>query len=172
MNSQNSGSDCILDRDLKVLSRQSFNSLLQFSVVACNSLSRQYLFLQHFILSRQSFLCRDRSFFGSLTLCPTRFVVLSFLCVDTLMCGYWNIYITTLTIVLRHCLCAASSNCVVTQFLCHDSNSVGSCCNNVSCIVSIPVATRKLYLDIVLLPFLLTSCCIFILMLQHSLLVL
>ena len=26
------------------------------------------------------------------------------------MCVYWNSYVTTLTIVLRHCFCAASSN--------------------------------------------------------------
>ena len=31
---------------------------------------------------------------------------------------------------------------VATQFLCCDNISVGSCCNNVSCIVSISVATR------------------------------
>ena len=30
---------------------------------------------------------------------------------------------------------------VATQFLCRDSISVGSCCNNVFCIVSISVAT-------------------------------
>ena len=63
MDPQNSGSDCILGRNLKVLLRQSFNSLLQVSVAACNSLSQQYLFLQHiysittkFPLSRQIFL--------------------------------------------------------------------------------------------------------------------
>ena len=47
MDPQNSGPDCILGHDLKVLSRQSVNSLLLFSVVACSILSRQYLFLQH-----------------------------------------------------------------------------------------------------------------------------
>ena len=63
MDPQNSGPDCILGHNLKVLSRQSVNSLLLFSVVACSILSRQYLFLQHvyfvairFILSRQIFL--------------------------------------------------------------------------------------------------------------------
>ena len=87
MDPQNSNPDCILGRDLKVLSRQSFNSLLQFSV-ACS------------ILSQQSFLYRDKSFFGSLTLCPTRSVVLSIICHDILMCVYWNNYVVTLTIVL------------------------------------------------------------------------
>ena len=47
MDPQNSGPDCILGRDLKVLLQQSFNSLSQVSVAACSSLSRQYLFLQH-----------------------------------------------------------------------------------------------------------------------------
>ena len=63
-----------------------------------------------FILSRQSFLCRDKSFFGSLTICPARSVVLSILCRDNLMYVYWNSYVATLTIVLLHCFCAASSN--------------------------------------------------------------
>ena len=40
MDPQNSSLDCILGRDLKVLSRQSFNSLLQFSIAACSILSR------------------------------------------------------------------------------------------------------------------------------------
>ena len=56
---------------------------------------------------------------------------------------------------------------VATHFLCRDNISVGSCCNNVSCIVSISVATRK-----VLSPLNLVSCCSFILILRHSLLVL
>ena len=47
MDPQNSSPDCILGRDLKVLSRHSVNSLLLFSVAAYNILSRQYLFLQH-----------------------------------------------------------------------------------------------------------------------------
>ena len=61
-------------------------------------------------MSQQSFLCRDRSFFGSLTTCLARSVVLSVLCRDNLMCGYWNSYVATLTIVSRQCFCAASSN--------------------------------------------------------------
>ena len=80
---------------------------------------------------------RDRSFFGSLTLYPTRSVVLSILCRDILMCVYWNNYVATLTIVLQHCFCTTSSK------LCRDSISIVSCCNNVSCIVSIPVAIGK-----------------------------
>ena len=171
MDLQNFGLDCILGHDMKVLSRLSFNSLLQFSVAAWNSLSRQYLFLQHFILSQQGFLCRDKSFFGSLTLCPARSVVLSILCHDALIYGYCNIYVATLTIVLRHCFYAASSNCVATHFLCHDNISIGSYCNNVSCIVCIPVTTKKVYRDRVLSPLNLFSCYSFILMLRQSLLV-
>ena len=106
---------------------------------------------------------RDRSFFGFLTFCPARSVVLSILCCDNLMCVYWRNYVATLTIVLRHYFCAASSN------LCHDSISVGSCCNNVSCIVSISVATRKVCRDRVLSPLNLISCCSFISMLRHCL---
>ena len=60
---------------------------------------------------------------------------------------------------------------VGTQFLCRDNISVGSCCNNVSCIVSIFVTTRKVCRDKVLLPLNLISCCNFILILRHSLLV-
>ena len=119
-----------------------------------------------FILSRQSFLCCDIYFFGSLTICPVRSVILSILCCDNLMCVYWNNYVATSTIVSRHCFYAASSN------LCQDSISVGSCCNNVSYIVSISVVTRKVCHDRVLSPLILISCCSFILMLRHSLLVL
>ena len=128
-------------------------------------------FLQHFILSQQGFLCRDRSFFGPLTLCPTRSVILSILCRDVLIYGYWNIDVGTLTIVLRHCFYEASSNCVATQFLCCDSISVDYCCNNVFCIVCSPIATRKVCRDRVLSPLNLFSCCNFILMLRQNLLV-
>ena len=48
---------------------------------------------------RQSFLYRDRSFFGSLTICLARSVFLSVLCRDNLMCGYWNSYVATSTVV-------------------------------------------------------------------------
>ena len=66
MDPKNSGLDSILCRDLKMLLRQSFNSLSQVSVATCSSLSRpapcasfldsvatkfpwlqQYSFLQH-----------------------------------------------------------------------------------------------------------------------------
>ena len=40
MDPQNSSPDCILGHDLKVLSRQSFNSMLQFSIAACSIFSR------------------------------------------------------------------------------------------------------------------------------------
>ena len=109
------------------------------------------MFLQHFILSRKSFLCRDKSFFGSLTLCTTRSVVLSILCHDTLMCGCWNIYVAILTIVLRHFFCTASSNCVTTHFFyVMTAFLLVLCCNNVSCIVSILVGTKKVCCDRVL----------------------
>ena len=129
MDPQNSGLDCILYRDLKVLLRQSYNSLSQVSIVACSSLSRpapcasfldsvvtkfpwsqQNSFLQHihsiaieFPLSQQIFLW----LFNNLS---ARSVVLSILCRDNLMCDYWNSYVATLTIVSRHCFYAASSN--------------------------------------------------------------
>ena len=48
----------------------------------------------------------------------------------------------------------------------------GSCCNNVSCIVRIFVATQKVYRDRVLSQLNLISCCSFILMLRHGLFVL
>ena len=112
------------------------------------------------ILLQQSFLYRDRSFFGSLTLCPVRFVVLSIL-----MCVYLNNYVTTLTIVLRHCLCAASSK------LCRDPVSMS---RQYFCLFLLH--QRFLYYqhfcrDRVLSPLNLISCCSFIFMLRHSLLV-
>ena len=48
----------------------------------------------------------------------------------------------------------------------------GSCCNDVSYIVSISVTTRKVCRDRVLSPLNLISCCSFILILRNSLLVL
>ena len=129
MDPKNSGQDCILCRDLKVLLRQGFKSLLQVFVVTCSSLSRpascasskiqsrqsffgcdNIVFFNIFLLTPQSFLCRDRSFFGSLTIYLTRFIVLSVLCHDNLICVYWNSYVATSTIMSRHCFCAASSN--------------------------------------------------------------
>ena len=63
MDPQNFSPYCILGRDLKVLLRQSFDSLLQVSIVACSSLFPLYLFIQHiysfvtkFPLSGQIFL--------------------------------------------------------------------------------------------------------------------
>ena len=108
MDPQNFSPNCILGRDLKVLLRQSFDSLLQVSIAACSSLLPLYLFLQHIYSFVTKFLYRDRSFFGSLTLCPVRSVVQSILCCDNLMCVYWNSYVATLTIMLRHCFCSAS----------------------------------------------------------------
>ena len=61
-----------------------------------------------FPLSRHIFLWLFNTF-------PARFVVLSILCRNTLVCGCWNIYVATLKIMFRHCFCTASSNCVTTQ---------------------------------------------------------
>ena len=108
------------------------------SLVATVFFSQAYLF------------CRNISFFGSLTICLARFVVLSILCSDNLMCD-------TGIVMLRHQkLCRNSVSMqllqidVAIQFLCRESISVGSCCNNVSCIVNIPIATRKFRRDRVL----------------------
>ena len=105
MDPQNSGLDCIFGRDLKVLSRQSFNSLLQFSIAACNILSRQYLFLQHvysvateFPLSRQVFLW----LFNTLSCKVCRFV--------HSMSRHSHVWL------LEH-LCCDIDNCVATLFL-------------------------------------------------------
>ena len=179
----NSGPYCILCRDLKVLLRQSFKYLSPVSVTACSSLlrpapsapswiqSRQsflgrdnIIFFSIFILSRQSFLYRNRSFFGSLIIYLARPSVQSVLCRDNLMCGSWNSYVATSTIVSRQCflcsffkLVSQPSFYVATAFL------FGSCCNDVSCIVSISIATRKVCHNRVLSPLNLISCCSFIL---------
>ena len=129
-------------------------------------------FFSIFILSQQIFLCRDRSFFGSLTLCSARSIILSILCHNNIMCVCWNSYVTTLTIVLRHCFYIDSSNLCRDLVLCRDSISFGSCCNNVLCIVSIFVAIKKVCCDRILSPLNPISCCSIILMLRHSLLVL
>ena len=116
MNPQNSGPYCILGRNLKVFSQQSFNSLLQFSVVACSSLSRQYLFLQQvysvvtrFPLSRQIFLW----LFNTLSCKVCRFV--------HSMSRHSHVWL------LEH-LCCNIENCVVTLFLC---SFFKLCCNPV-----------------------------------------
>ena len=84
--------------------------LLGFSRDKVSLVATVFFFFSIFILSRQSFLCHDRYFFGSLTICPARFVVLSILCRDNLMCDYWNNYVATSTIMSRPCFCATSSN--------------------------------------------------------------
>ena len=82
-----------------------------------------------FFSSSYSF-CHDRSFFGSLIICLVRSVVLSVLCRDNLMCGYWNSYIATSTIVSRQCFCAAFSNWCLDP-VCYVATTClfGSCCN-------------------------------------------
>ena len=72
-------------------SRQSF--------LGCDSIC----FFSIFILSLQSFLYRDRYFFGFLTLYPAGSVILS-IYVATILCVF------TRTVKLRHCFCATSSN--------------------------------------------------------------
>ena len=125
-----------------------------------------------FILSRQSFLCRDRSFFGSLTICLAKFVFLIILCHDNLMCGSLNSYVATSTILSLRSFCATSSNwCRNLVFMSRQHFCFGSYCNNVSCIVRISIVTQKVCRDRVLSPLNLISCCSFILMLRHGLFV-
>ena len=113
MDPQNSDPDCILGRDLKVLSRHSVNSLLLFSVASCSILSRQYLFLQHvysvttkFPLSQQIFLW----LFNTLS-CKVCRSVYS-------MSRYSHV-------CLLEQLCCDIDNCVATLFLCSFSK-IGS----------------------------------------------
>ena len=104
-----------------------------------------------FFSSTYSF-CHDRSFFGYLTIYLGRFVVLCILCHDNLMCDYWNSYVATSIIVSQQCLCAAPSNwCRDLVFMSRQHVCLVSCCNNVSCIISISVSTRKVCRDRVLL---------------------
>ena len=122
---------------------------------------------------QQSFLCRDRSFFGSLTICLAKSVALTVLCRDNLMCGSLNSYVATSTILLRQSFYAASSNlCRDPVFMSRQHFCFGSCYNIVSCIVRISLASQKVCHDRVLSPLNLISCYIFILMLRHGLLVL
>ena len=89
------------------------------------------------------------------------------------MCVYRNSYVATSTILCRDSVSVQLLQIgVVAQFICCDIIFVGSCYKNVSCIVTISVATRKVYRDRVLSPLNLISCCSFILMSRHSLLVL
>ena len=82
-------------------------------------------------------------------------------------------------------LCCDIDNCVATLFMCSFFKFMsrpsfyvatvfllGRCCNNVSCVVNILVATRNVCRDRVLSPLNPISCCSFILMLRHRLLVL
>ena len=128
---------------------------MQHSVVTVFVSSAFYYVATNFPLWQQIFLW----LFNTLSYKVCRSAIL---CRDTLMGGCLNIYVVTLTILLRNCFCTASSNIVTTQFLCRDSIYVGSCCNNVSCIVSIPIVTRKICRDRVLSPLNLISYCSFI----------
>ena len=118
-------------------------------------------------------LCHDKVFsvatdlyLALLTLFPARFIVLSISCRDILMCVYLNNYVATLTMVLQQCFCLASSK------LCHDPvyMSRQHLCWFLlqQCFLSCQHSCR----DKILSPLNLISCCNFIFMLQHSLLVL
>ena len=175
---------CCCDRVLNLYRR----SLLQH-VVVCRDLllvillgfSRyNILFFSIFILSRQSLkIYRDRSFLSSSIICLARFVFISVLCRNNLMCGYWNSYVATSTLVSRQCFCVASSNsCSDPVFMSRQHVClvlVASMFLILSASLSQPrksVATWKVCRDRVLLPLNLISCCSFILILRHSLLVL
>ena len=174
MDPQNSSPDCILCHDLKMLQHAVVCHDLLPGLLLGFSRDKVSLVATIFFSSEYSFykLCRDRSFFGYLTICLARSVVLSALCHYNLKYGYWNI-------------CFNIDNCVTTVFMCSFFKLVsrpnfyvattclfGSCCNNVSCVVRIFVATRKVCRDKVLSPLNLISCCSFILILRHSFLVL
>ena len=82
-------------------------------------------------------------------------------------------YVATSTILLRQSFYAASSNwCHDPIFMSRQHLCFGSCCNIVSCIVRIYVATKKVCRNRVLSSLNLISYCSFILMLRHGLLVL
>ena len=88
------------------------------------------------------------------------------------MCGSLNSYVATSTILLQQSFYAASSNwCRDPVFMSLQHFYFGSCCNTVSCIVRISVTTQKVCHERVLSSLNLISCCSFILMLQHGLLV-
>ena len=124
-----------------------------------------------FFSSAYSF-CRDRSFFGSLTICLAKSVVLTVLCRGDLMCGSLNSYVATLTnFVATEFLCSFFKLVSRPVFMSRQLFCFGSCCNNVSYTVRIPVVTDFLCRDRFLSPLNLISCCSFILMLRHDLLV-
>ena len=89
------------------------------------------------------------------------------------MCGSWNSYVVTSTFVSQQCfLCSFFNLESQPSFYVATTYFFSSCCNNVSCIVSISIVTRKVCYDRVLSPLNLISYCSFILILRHSLLVL
>ena len=89
------------------------------------------------------------------------------------MCGSLSSSVAKSTILLQQSFYAASSNwCRDPIFMSRQLFYFGSCCNNVSCIVRDFVAAQKICRDRVLSPLNLISCCSFILMLRHGLLVL
>ena len=123
-----------------------------------------------FFSSAYSF-CRDISFFSSLTICLAKFVVLTVLCRDNLMCGSLNSYVaTSISFVVTEFLCNFFKLVSRPVFMSRQHLCFGSCYNNVSCIVGIFVTTQTVYRNRVLSPLNLISCCSFILMLRHGLL--
>ena len=89
------------------------------------------------------------------------------------MCGSWNSYVVTSIIVSRQCfLCSFFKLVARPRFYVAMTFLFGSCCNDVSCIVSISIATRKVCRNKFLSPLNMISCCSFILILRHILLVL
>ena len=109
------------------------------------------------IVSSTYLFCHDIYFFGSLTIYLARFVVLSVLCLDNC--------VATLFLCSFFKFVSRPSFYVATTFLLFLITTM------FSCIVNIPVATRNVCRDRVLLPLNLIACCSFIMMLRHSLLV-
>ena len=115
-----------------------------------------------------------RSHSDRVSLVMTVFFSLAYsFCRDNLMCGSLNSYVATLKNFLRQSFYAASSNlCRDPVFMSQQHFCFCSCCNTFSCIVKISVVTQKVCHERVFLPLNLISCCSFILMFRHGLLVL
>ena len=141
----------------------------------CSRLSR----LEDFVLLLASVAtsyccCNDLLPFSMITLLQQ-----NFLCRDSILCISSNNYVTTSIIMSQHSFSAASASwcrdpsfhveatslfrlcCKIILyylhfcpdlFSCRDNISVLSCCNNVSHVVIISIATQKFSRDIVLLP--------------------
>ena len=107
MDPQNFGPDCILGRNLKVLLRQSFNSLLQFFVAACKAVCRDSICFFNIFISVTTKFPLSRQIFLWLF--------------NTLSCKvYCSIYSMSRQsdVCLLEPLCCDIDNCVATLFLC------------------------------------------------------